>query len=69
MIYYVVIDTNVIVSSLITQNPLSPTTKILDLVFDGLIIPLYHEEILSEYSEVLLREKFHLDKTSLTEFY
>lgn len=35
------------------------------MVFDGLIIPLFHEEILSEYSEVLLREKFHLDKTKV----
>ena len=58
MIYYVVIDTNVIVSSLITQNSISPTIKILDFVFDGLIIPLYHEKILSEYSEVLLKKKF-----------
>ena len=33
---------------------------VLNAVFDGIIIPLYHQDILFEYSEVLHREKFHL---------
>ena len=35
-----VIDTNVIVSALLTKNPQSPTARILDAVMDGEIVPL-----------------------------
>jgi len=28
-------------------------------MFDGKIVPLYHEDILAEYDEVLHRSKFH----------
>lgn len=57
---YAVIDTNVIVSSLISRNKDSPTIKVLSLVFAGLIVPLYNDEIFSEYIEVLHRKKFKL---------
>lgn len=57
---FAVIDTNVIVSALITKNPQSPPNMVLREVLDGKITPLYHPEIIEEYREVLSRTKFHL---------
>ncbi|MBR6221046.1 MAG: putative toxin-antitoxin system toxin component, PIN family [Clostridia bacterium] len=58
MRYYTVFDTNVLVSSLLTKHPDSPTARVVDAIADGRIVPLYSEEILSEYDEVLHRRKF-----------
>ena len=55
---YAVIDTNVLVSALFTRDPNSNTKRILDLVLDGTICPLFCDEIISEYQEVLSRNKF-----------
>ncbi len=62
MEYYAVIDTNVLLSALLSKVETSATVKVLEAVFDGKIVPLYHQEILDEYSEVLHREKFHLQE-------
>lgn len=62
MKYYAVIDTNVLLSALLSKNENSATVKVLDAVFEGTIIPLYHSDILAEYDEVLHREKFHLQE-------
>ena len=62
MEYYAVIDTNVLLSALLSKNEDSATVRVLNAVFDGKIIPLYHQDILIEYSEVLHREKFHLQE-------
>ena len=59
---YAVIDTNVIVSALISRSNDAPTVRVLKEVLNGRLIPLYHAEILHEYNEVLSRDKFHLDK-------
>lgn len=58
MKYYAVIDTNVLVSAMLKWN--SIPGNVMELVFDGPIIPVYNAEILKEYREVLLRPKFHL---------
>ena len=63
MEYYAVIDTNVLLAALLSKNEDSATVKVLDAVFEGTIIPLYHQDILIEYDEVLHREKFHLQET------
>ena len=55
---YVVIDTNVFVSALITKNKDSATVKVLEAVLCGDVVPLYNKEILNEYEEVLSRSKF-----------
>ena len=55
---YAVIDTNVFISALITKNEEAPTVKVLEAVLRGDIIPLYHEDIIAEYDEVLHRSKF-----------
>ena len=59
MRYYAVIDTNVFVSALLSKRTDSATVKVLDAMTEGLIIPLYHQEMLAEYDEVLHRNKFH----------
>ena len=57
---YVVIDTNVLVSALITRNENSPTVRILRFLANGNIVPVYSEEIIREYNDVLRRKKFKL---------
>lgn len=60
MKYYAVIDTNVLVSAMLKWN--SVPGNVMELVFDGPIIPVYNAEIIKEYREVLSRPKFHLTK-------
>lgn len=62
---YVVIDTNVIVSALITKNPNAATTRVLELALMGEIVPLYNQDVLDEYLEVLTRKKFKLKEDSI----
>lgn len=62
---YAVVDTNVIVSALITKNPDSPPRQVFRAMISGDIIPLYHSDILSEYKEVLSRKKFHLHQETI----
>ena len=50
---YAVIDTNVLVAAAKTHKPDSSTSKILSLVFSGIIQPLVCEEILEEYEQIL----------------
>ena len=60
---YVVIDTNVLVSALITRNENSPMVQILRFLANGNIVPVYSDEIVKEYNEVLIREKFKLSES------
>lgn len=62
---YAVVDTNVIVSALITKNPDSAPRQVFRAMLNGQIIPLYHSDILEEYEEVLSRPKFHLQSTTI----
>ena len=57
-----VIDTNVIVSAYITKNLEAATSKVWEAVLQCKLTPIYNDEILSEYSEVLHREKFGIPK-------
>ena len=59
MTYYAVIDTNVIVSSVL--KPSSIPGLVVELVNKKTIIPLISKEILDEYEEVLFRNKFGID--------
>ena len=56
---YAVIDTNVIVSALLTHNPQTATAKVLDYMAKGDIVNVYNDDILMEYMDVLHRAKFH----------
>lgn len=52
---YAVIDTNVIVSALLGKNNKSNPSLVYEAVLDGTIIPVYNDEILNEYRDVLSR--------------
>lgn len=52
----VVVDTNVLVSGLLTVA--GPPARVLELVRDGQLIPLLDDRILAEYRAVLARRKF-----------
>lgn len=56
---YAVIDTNVIISALLSRHQDSATVKILDYLYDRTIVPVYNDEILNEYATVLKRAKFN----------
>jgi len=58
MRYYAVYDTNVLISSLLTRNRDSATAQVVRSIVTGEIIPLYNQDILDEYEEVLHRPKF-----------
>ena len=58
MKYYAVIDTNVLVSAMLKHH--SVPGSIIDLAFDGPIIPILNDAIEKEYRDVLSRPKFHL---------
>ena len=62
MICYAVIDTNVLVSSLLAKSADVATVQIMEKVIVGKIVPLYSKEIISEYREVLNRKKFNFSK-------
>ncbi|MBD5234989.1 MAG: putative toxin-antitoxin system toxin component, PIN family [Barnesiella sp.] len=55
---YAVIDTNVVVSSFFSRNGQSNPALIIEKIFDNIIVPIYNDEILAEYKEVLSRPVF-----------
>ena len=58
MTYYAVIDTNVIVSSMLKTN--SIPGLIVNLIHRNVIVPLLNANIIEEYYEVLSRNKFEI---------
>ena len=57
-----VIDTNVLVSALLSKHADAATVQIIDRLFVGEIVPLINEKIMTEYEEVLQRSKFRFPK-------
>lgn len=64
---YVVVDTNVLVSALWTENPYAATRRILDLLLKRKITPLYNEDVIEEYCDVLSRPKFPFDRQEIAD--
>ena len=64
---FAVIDTNVIVSALISRHTDSATVMVLNSVFSEHIIPVYNEDILNEYATVLRRKKFNFSEDFINE--
>ncbi len=60
MKYYAVIDTNVLVSAMLKWT--SVPGVVVEMAFEGPIIPVLTDEIEREYREVLSRPKFHLSE-------
>lgn len=63
MKYYAVLDTNVLVSAMFKAT--SVPGQVVSEAFSGDIIPLYNDEILTEYNNVLTRPKFRFDKSDV----
>ena len=57
---YAVIDTNVLVSALITKNPDAVTAKVVRRLLDDGFVPMYDADIIDEYNEVLHRAKLKI---------
>lgn len=66
MMYYAVIDTNVLISAMLKNN--SVPGAVVAEALRGDIIPLINDEIIAEYKEVLGRPKFSFDPESVTIF-
>ncbi len=62
---YAVIDTNVLVSALFSISGHSNPSIIIRKIIEGVITPLYNEEILAEYEEVLNKDKFPFRKADI----
>ena len=65
MQYLVVIDTNVLVSALLSRNPDASTVQVFKALLSDKIIPVYNDEILAEYSDVLRRKKFNFPESTI----
>ena len=65
MQYLVVIDTNVIVSALLSKHPDASTVQVFNAMLSDRITPVYNDEILAEYSDVLHRRKFHFPESTI----
>ena len=68
MMCYAVIDTNVLVSALLARKSDSATVQVIERMIKGEIIPVYSNEIMNEYHEVLSRKKFKFSPELITFF-
>lgn len=68
MMYLAVIDTNVLVSAMISKNNDSATVQVVGKVLSGEITPVFSSEILKEYREVLSRKKFNFSNETVDYF-
>jgi len=66
MIYYAVLDTNVLVSALLKNG--SVPWQVVEEALHGDIIPVLNDEILAEYEDVLNRPKFKFEKRTVNVF-
>jgi len=55
---YAVIDTNVLVSALLSRRSDAATVQVVSAIYEKGICPLFNDEIIAEYEEVLCRPKF-----------
>ena len=59
---YAVIDTNILVSALLSSHEDAATVQVVGRLLSGEVIPLFNDEILNEYNEVLRRKRFHFSE-------
>ncbi len=62
---YAVIDTNVLVSALLSSHDDAATVQVIGRLFSGEVVPLFNEDILKEYNEVLRRKRFHFSEETV----
>ncbi len=65
MIGYAVIDTNVLVSALLSSHADAATVLVVDKIFTRELVPVYSDAILAEYGNVLRRKKFHFSEQQI----
>ena len=65
MTYYAVIDTNVIVSALLSHYADAATVQLIVRLISGEITPIYSSEIMIEYQQVLNRKKFKFEPNKI----
>jgi putative PIN family toxin of toxin-antitoxin system len=63
MKYKIVLDTNVLVTALLSKR--GSSFKLLSMIDDGKIELVMSTPLIKEYEDVLYRDKFALDKTSI----
>lgn len=63
-----VIDTNVLVSALLSKDLNANTIQIIKAIIDMRITPVYNDEIFQEYEDVLSRDKFHFSEENIRNF-
>jgi putative PIN family toxin of toxin-antitoxin system len=63
---YAVIDTNVLVSALLSSHDDAATVLVVGKLFSGEVIPLFSNEIIKEYNEVLRRKKFRFSEDAIS---
>ncbi|MCD8361829.1 MAG: putative toxin-antitoxin system toxin component, PIN family [Lachnospiraceae bacterium] len=68
MTCYAVIDTNVLVSALLSSHDDVATVKVVEKIFSGEVVPLFSEKILREYADVLMRKKFGFSEEMVSSF-
>lgn len=64
---YAVIDTNVIISALLSHYDDAATVQTIKRVISGDIVPIYNDDIINEYLTVLHRSKFNFSESLITE--
>lgn len=65
MTCHAVIDTNVLVSALLSSHEDAATVLVIGKLFSGEVIPLFNDDILKEYNEVLRRVKFQFSENNI----
>lgn len=68
MMCLAVIDTNVLVSAMLSGNNDSATVQVVGKILSGEITPVFSSEILAEYREVLSRKKFNFSNETVDYF-
>lgn len=58
---YATIDTNVLVSALLSKSKESTISRLLSYLWNDELVPLYNAEIIDEYNDVLSRGCFHFN--------
>ncbi|HUM85544.1 MAG TPA: putative toxin-antitoxin system toxin component, PIN family [Lachnospiraceae bacterium] len=59
MTFYAAIDTNVLVSALISNHSDAATVQVVEKIISGEIIPIYSQTMMWEYRNVMKRKKFN----------
>ena len=62
---YVVVDTNVLVSALLSKHKDAATVQVFHRLFDEDVCLLYSEATMGEYIDVLSRPKFHFSESDV----